>query len=112
MKNTLASATGSPESSPAKAKGETAEKLGLALRVPTAEEKAADGEARGLIVESVSEGPAARAGIRSGDVILSANGEAVGGVDQLLRQVDRAGKKVALLIKRGDRTMFVPLTVG
>jgi len=62
----------------------------------------------GLLVEDV-DGPAAVAGIESGDVILSLNGTAVTGVAQLRNLVDKAGKNVALLVERGDEKIFVPV---
>jgi len=96
--------TGKPdESSPS-----SAPTLGLTVRPFAAD---ADG-VRGLVVESIKDGPAARAGIRPGDVILSVNGAAVTSVDQLRTQVRRAGKKLALLIMRGDHKLFVPIGIG
>jgi serine protease Do len=65
----------------------------------------------GLLVEEVT-GPAARAGVRPGDVIVSVNGEPVGGADQLRAMVGKAGKRIALLIQRGDNRLFVPVELG
>jgi serine protease Do len=87
-------------------------KLGLALRPLTAEEKGQIEGGRGLFVEQVAEGPAARAGIQPGDVILAANGERVGSVEQLRNQLDRAGKTIAVLVQRGEQTLFVPIRIG
>ena len=86
-------------------------KLGLALRSLRAEERSQIGGKNGLLVEK-SSGAAARAGIRQGDVVLSVNGEAVSSVDQLQASVAKASKRVALLIKRGDATLFVPVDLG
>jgi serine protease Do len=91
----------------------TGGKLGLALRPLTPEEQAAIGGGRGgLAVADVADGPAARAGIRPGDIVLAANGEQISGVDQLRRQVGRAGKTLVLLVRRGDRSLFVPVRIG
>ncbi len=87
-------------------------KLGLALRPLNGEEKAAVDGGKGLAVEEVSDGPAARAGIRTGDVILAANGERVASVDDLRSQVERAGNRVVLLVQRGERSFFVPIKIG
>jgi serine protease Do len=87
-------------------------KLGLALRPLTREEKAQVAGGQGLVVEDVADGPAARAGIEPGDVILSANGERVTSVEQLRGQLGRATKRIALLIQRGDRRIFVPVQIG
>jgi serine protease Do len=87
-------------------------KLGLALRPLTGDEKAQVEGGRGLVVEDVADGPAARAGIERGDVILSANGEQVNSVDQLKKQLGRGGKRIALLVQRGDQRLFVSVTTG
>ena len=87
-------------------------RLGLALRPLSREEKAQVSGGHGLVVEDVSDGPAARAGIEPGDVIVSANGEPVSSVEQLKKQVSKAGKRVALLVQRGDRRLFVPISIG
>jgi serine protease Do len=87
-------------------------KLGLALRPLTGDEKAQVEGGRGLVVEEVADGPAARAGIERGDVIVAANGEQVGSVDQLKKQLGRGGKRIALLVQRGDQRLFVSVTTG
>ena len=86
-------------------------KLGVAVRPLTPEEKKADGTARGVVVEQVA-GAAQRAGVRAGDVIVSVNRAPVSSPEELKAAVDKAGKTVALLIKRGDAQIFVPVTVG
>jgi serine protease Do len=63
-------------------------------------------------VEAVSDGPAAKAGIQAGDVILAVNGGSVTNGDELRERVSKAGNKLALLILRGDRKMYVPIKVG
>ena len=91
---------------------ETAQnKLGLALRALTPEERRQLDGKGGLLVENVS-GAAARAGIRPGDVVLSVNGETVTTVEQLRAQVAKASKRVALLIQRRDDKLFVPIDLG
>jgi serine protease Do len=86
-------------------------KLGLSLRTLRPEEsRRLDGRG-GLLVESVS-GAAARAGIRAGDVVLSVNGEPVNSTEQLRALVAKASKRVALLIQRGEATLFVPVDLG
>ena len=90
----------------------SAGKLGLALRPLTREEKAQVAGGEGLVVEQVADGPAAQAGIKRGDVILSANGESVTSVEQLRGKLGHSGKQMALLIQRGDRRLFVPIRIG
>jgi len=86
-------------------------KLGLAVRPLTPDEREQSGIKDGLVVES-SDGPAARAGVQEGDVILSLNGTPVKSAEQLSRLVDKAGKNVALLVQRGEAKMFVPVQIG
>jgi serine protease Do len=86
-------------------------KLGLAVRPLTPDEREQSGIKEGLVVES-SDGPAARAGVQEGDVILSLNGTPVKSAEQLSKLVDKAGKNVALLVQRGEAKMFVPVQIG
>jgi serine protease Do len=87
----------------AKPRGESAEtgKLGLAVR-PADE---------GLIVES-SSGAAARAGIRTGDVVTAVNGQPVKSAEDLRAAAEKSKGSVALLIRRGEASIFVPVEVG
>jgi serine protease Do len=86
-------------------------KLGLAVRPLSPEEKKELGSAQGVVVEQVG-GLAARAGIRPGDVITAVNGTAVKSPDELRRQVEKAKGSVALLVRRGDASIFVPIDIG
>ncbi len=86
-------------------------RLGLAVRPLTPEERLGAGVSAGLLVENAA-GPAARAGIENGDVILAANGESINSVGQLRALVAHAGKHIALLIQRGEQQIFVPLNLG
>jgi serine protease Do len=64
-----------------------------------------------VVVEDVA-GPAARAGVRPGDVILSVNNTPVKSVGQLRELIARSGKSAALLVQRDDARIFIPVTVG
>jgi serine protease Do len=86
-------------------------RLGLAVRPLTREEQRQDQVQGGVLVQG-TDGPAARAGIQPGDVVLSLNGTPVSGVEQLRKLVARTGKHVALLVQRGQTRIFVPLTIG
>ena len=86
-------------------------RLGLAVRPLTAEEKKQAEVSNGVVVENVS-GPAARAGIEAGDVILRANGTEIANAEALRAQVAKAGKRVVLLVQRGEQRMFVPVEIG
>jgi serine protease Do len=68
--------------------------------------------AGGVLVESVK-GPAARAGVRRGDVILAVNNQDISSVDQfnqIMSQFDK-GRIVALLIRRGTNSLYVPFRI-
>ena len=86
-------------------------KLGLVVRPLTSEEKKESKLERGLVVEDVG-GPAERAGVRPGDVILSVNRTPVDSLEQMKSLIDKSGKGVALLIQRDDARIFVPVPLG
>ncbi|WP_234085433.1 DegQ family serine endoprotease [Azonexus sp. R2A61] len=86
-------------------------RLGVAVRPLTPEEKRAAELPGGLLVEQAG-GPAARAGIQRGDVILSVNGQPVSSVEQLRGLLDKSGKKAAILIERDNARLFVPVDLG
>jgi serine protease Do len=56
-------------------------------------------------------GPAARAGVAPGDIVLQAGGRPVKSVEDL-RAATRSGKTIALLVQRGAQRLFVPLQAG
>ena len=76
-------------------------KLGLALR------QGSDG----LVVENAA-GPAARAGIRAGDVVVAVNGKPVKSAEELRSATAKSKGNVALLVKRGEASIFVPIEIG
>ncbi len=86
----------------------TGGKLGLSARPLSGQEASQLGIGGGLLVENVS-GPAARAGLQRGDIILSLNNQPVVTVEQLRQQLERVGNRFALLIQRGGARIFVPV---
>ena len=86
-------------------------KLGLTVRPLQGDEKREAGVNNGVLIEDAS-GPAAMAGVQSGDVLLAINGTPVKSVEQVRSAVAQSGKSVALLIQRGDDKIFVPVQLG
>jgi serine protease Do len=85
--------------------------LGLALRPLTREERREAKVESGLVVENVA-GPAERAGIQQGDVLLAINGKPVQSIDQVKSVLQGKPKSVALLVQRDGDTIFVPVNLG
>ena len=86
-------------------------KLGVAVRPLTDQEKRSSELDHGLVVQDVA-GPAERAGIRPGDVIVAVNNTPVTSVGELKSLVEKSGKTVALLVQRNDARIFIPVTLG
>lgn len=93
--------------SPEVAKG----RLGVVVRSLTPEERRSAELSGGVVVQEVA-GAAARAGIQAGDVILSLNDQRITSAEQLRSVVAKAGKRVAVLVERGDSRIFVPIDLG
>src|SRR6266404_2980117 len=85
--------------------------LGLALRPLTRQERLERSLDHGLIVEDVV-GPAARAGIQPGDVVLGIDGHEANSVDQVRSVMRSHPKSVALLIERDGQKIFIPVKLG
>jgi serine protease Do len=86
-------------------------RLGASVRSLSPEEKRQAEVAGGLLVEEVS-GAAARAGIQPGDIIVSVNGQPINAPKQLQEILSKAGKRIAILVERGDSRIFVPVELG
>ncbi|MFO1407711.1 MAG: DegQ family serine endoprotease [Steroidobacteraceae bacterium] len=90
---------------------QSAGRLGLAVRPLSPDERRQAEVNAGLLVED-AEGAAAEAGIRPGDIVLSANGAPTSSVADLKRVVTGAKDHVALLVQRGEARIFVPVELG
>jgi serine protease Do len=84
------------------------EKLGLSVRELTVQEKA-QLRTNGSVVVTETDGPAAEAGLRAGDVILGANRTAVNSIAQLREAVRQAGRAVALLVQSNRQQRIVTI---
>jgi serine protease Do len=72
-------------------------------------------DARGALISSVvPNGPAARAGLQSGDIVLSVNGRAVADANELTRTVagTGVGETLRLEIVRGEARRTINVTAG
>jgi len=88
-----------------------ADKLGLSVRPLGADERK-NAETEGyLLVEDVT-GPAAKAGVRPGDVILGINGKAVKSIAELKNATSSASKNVAILIEREGQPQYVAIRIS
>lgn len=88
------------------------EKLGLEVRPLSDDEQTQAQVGHGLLVESVSKGPAEKAGIQSGDIILAVNGDQVKSIEDLSAQLNKSRKTLALLVARGNNKIYIPINLG
>jgi serine protease Do len=91
--------------------------LGIGVREVTADRARALNlqQVRGAEVAHVDDnGPAAKAGLKEGDVVLDYNGTAVEGVEQFVRLVREtpAGRQVRLVIWRNGSSQTLTATLG
>lgn len=88
--------------------------LGLVVRSMSADERSkAQVLSGGVTVTSVGNGPAARAGIRAGDVLLQISGQEIDSPDRLAVVVSRLtpGATVQILVQRRGSPLFLMLDV-
>jgi len=87
-------------------------RLGITLSDLTADQRSELGIRGGILVEDV-QGTAARAGIRRGDIILAVNNQDVKSVDQFSQLIGKydKGRNIALLVRRGDNALYIPLRI-
>ncbi|MBT9566741.1 MAG: DegQ family serine endoprotease [Thiobacillus sp.] len=86
---------------------------GMALAELSAEQRRALDLDHGVLVEEAT-GDAARAGIRTGDIVLAVNNVKITSIDAYRKAVAPipAGKSVAILIRRGEGSLYIPLKLS
>ncbi len=96
----------------AKPPSESVSRLGMTLSEPTAEQRKELKITGGILVEE-AQGPAAKAGIRRGDILLAVNNQDVKSLEQftqLMAQFEK-GKIVAMLVRRGGNALYIPFRI-
>jgi serine protease Do len=93
---------------------DSSNELGLAVQELPPEGRKALGVEYGLVVAQVAGGPAARSGIQPGDVIVAVGQDRFASMDEFKKLLARhkKGDSVALLVRRGEGALFVPLEIG
>jgi serine protease Do len=88
--------------------------LGLSVRELPAQARKQLGVDYGLVVEGVTGGPAARSPIQAGDVILAVNQDRFRSIEEFNKLVGqrKKGERVALLVRRGEAALYVPMELG
>jgi len=85
--------------------------LGLAVRpLLPLEQRAADTRT-GLMVEGVAQGPAGKAGLEPGDIVLAINHVPLTSVEQARLLLAKAGKSVAVLVQHGASKNYVAIVL-
>lgn len=95
-------------------KSDVSNRIGIALRELSGNEKKQLEINGGLLVEGIREGIARRSGIRPNDIILGINNQdvtTVGRFNQLLSKIKK-GRNIALLIRRGKTTYFITMKLN
>ena len=87
-------------------------RLGLTVRELAPPQRKALGIEYGLIVEGVSPGPNMQ--VQRGDIIIAVNNVYFKSLDEFNRTVQKQapGSVVALLVRRGDAALYIPVRVG
>ncbi len=89
--------------------------LGVTLDAISPDGVVADKLGSGVIIRSISPAsPAAKAGLREGDLVLAVDGHALRDPGELIRSLARkkAGDRVSLLISRAGRQTVIPVDLG
>ena len=84
------------------------EQLGMTLRELSRDEQRLYKTDASIVVEAVN-GIAAKSGIQSCDLIVAINSKRISSIKQFRDELNRAGKRAAVLVQRGGNMMFIPL---
>lgn len=89
-------------------------RLNIEVAALTKEQRKRAGVDNGVLVQDVEEGPASKAGIRRGDILLKLNGQTIKSSKQFLKIVKDLpeDKWVRVLIQRDGSPRFLPLKIS
>lgn len=90
---------------------DTQEKTRLGVTVRPLNEMEKKKVSYGMVVESVT-GPAAEAGIRKGDIILSAGGKKITSFEDLQKVIRKSKDSIAILVDRNGNRTFIPIKLN
>ena len=104
-------ATPQGNNSPALPQSYRFDQLGLTLSELSAEDKEALGVRGGLVIQQ-AQGVSAQAGLQNGDVIIGLNQMEISNIRSFERALQNAKGNIALLVRRQDSTLYVPLRLN
>ncbi|WP_051481616.1 trypsin-like peptidase domain-containing protein [Paraburkholderia nodosa] len=110
VKTVMTDPNAQPAAAAAQGPRHAADRLGLIAHALSAEEKRSTGLPLGLMVEA-STGPAASAGVRAGDVVLSLDDTLVESQEEAVALEAKATKSMSLLIQRNSARSFVAVKI-
>jgi serine protease Do len=91
-------------------KGEQSARLGISVSELPPSERKALGIEFGLVVQGVEK---AGVPLRQGDVIVAVNSKRFASLEEFQKLIsEQKGETVALLVRRGEGTVYVPVAVG
>jgi len=85
-------------------------RMGVIVKPLSSDERKVANVSRGLLVINAS-GPAEKAGIQPGDLLLSVNGAPIEDAQQLRFIIGIGKPTVALLVQRGDTRTYIPIVM-
>jgi serine protease Do len=90
----------------------TANKIGLIVADITPSEREQISIMHGIVVQN-SDGPAARAGIQTGDIILAVGNTSIDSAAQFNKIIEKTskGSSIALLIMRDNSRLYLPVHI-
>ena len=104
-------ATPQGNNSPALPQSYRFDQLGLTLSELSADDKEALGVRGGLVIQQ-AQGVSAQAGLQNGDVIIGLNQTEISNIRSFERALQSAKGNIALLVRRQDSTLYVPLRLN